>query len=480
MKPTVRTRYAPSPTGFMHIGNLRSALYEYLIARHDGGVFILRIEDTDQDRYVEGAADAIFETLRLTGLTFDEGPGIGGDYGPYIQSQRKENYLPQAIRLVESGNAYYCFCEKDRLDSLADERGIKKYDRFCASLSKDEVTSRLSNGTPYVIRQLIPEGRTTFHDEVYGSITMENKELEDQILIKSDGMPTYNFANVIDDHDMAITHVARGSEYLTSTPKYKLLYEALGWDVPIFVHLPLLQNENGQKLGKRNGATSIPDLLDMGFLPEAIVNYAALCGWSPAGNQEIFSLAQLIEIFEPKNISKSPSTFDMVKLTWVNAEHIKALPPATFAEMALPYLQQAVKKAGIDYSALAKMTQSRVNFTKECGELVDFVDELREFDIELYTHKKMKTNPEIAKHGLAVAIDALSTLSESDWKHEMLYAAVSKAAEDNGLKNGQVLWPIRTALSGKASTPCGATEICELLGRDETLRRLNIGMEKLA
>jgi len=478
MKTTVRTRYAPSPTGFMHIGNLRSALYEYLIARHDNGVFVLRIEDTDQDRYVEGAADAIFETLRLTGLTFDEGPGIGGDYSPYIQSQRKANYLPQAKRLVENGNAYYCFCDKNRLDSLADERGIKKYDRFCAGLPTGDITDRLNSGTPYVIRQLIPDGKTTFHDQVYGEITFDNKELEDQILIKSDGMPTYNFANVVDDHDMAITHVARGSEYLTSTPKYKLLYDALGWDVPIFVHLPLLTNENGQKLGKRNGATSIPDLLAMGFLPEAVINYAALCGWSPPDNKEIFSLAELIKVFESKNISKSPSTFDIIKLTWVNAEHIKALPPEVFYEMALPYLKQSVKKPGIDYAALAKITQSRVNFIKDCGELVDFIDHLRDYDIELFTHKKMKTNPEVAVQGLKAAIAALEGVT--DWKHDTLFQAASKAAEDNGLAKGQVLWPIRTALSGKASTPCGATEICELLGKEETLRRLTIGLEKLS
>ena len=473
----VRTRYAPSPTGFMHVGNLRSALYEYLIARHEGGTFVLRIEDTDQERYVEGAADAIFETLRLTGLNFDEGPGLDGGYGPYIQSQRKANYMPPAVRLVESGHAYYCFCGKDRLATLADAHGIKKYDRHCAGMSKEEIEKRIANGDAYVIRQLIPPGKTTFHDEVYGDITMDNKELEDQILIKSDGMPTYNFANVVDDHDMAITHVARGSEYLTSTPKYKLLYEALGWDVPIFVHLPLLQNENGQKLGKRNGAISIPQLLEMGFLPAAIVNYAALCGWAPPNNKEIFSLAELEQIFEAKNISKSPSTFDMVKLTWVNSEHIKALSAEIFAEMALPYLKACVKKDGMEYAALAKMTQSRVNFIKDSGELVDFIDELRDYDIELFTHKKMKTNPEVATAGLQAAIAALTPIA--DWAHDSLALAVAKTAEDNGLTKGQVLWPIRTALSGKATTPCGATEICELLGKEETLRRLQVGLDKL-
>ena len=475
---TIRSRFAPSPTGFIHIGNLRTALYEYLIAKHSGGVFILRIEDTDQKRYTEGAESAIFETLKLTGITFDEGPGIGGNYGPYVQSERKANYMPPAKRLIESGHAYYCFCDKERLDSLADERGIKKYDRFCASLPADDIATRLESGMPYVIRQLIPEGKTTFHDEAFGEITIDNKELEDQILIKSDGMPTYNFANVVDDHDMAITHVVRGSEYITSTPKYKLLYDALGWDMPVLVHLPLIQFEGGAKISKRSGDASVMDLIATGFLPEAIINYVALLGWSPTDNREIFSLAELIKAFEPKNISKSPSTFDMVKLTWVNAEHIKALPPEIFCEMALPYLKESVKKPGVDYLALAKMTQSRVSFVKECGELVDFIDELRDYDIDLYTHKKMKTNPEVAKNGLEVAIAALEPLTE--WNHDALFQAVSKAAEDSGLAKGQLLWPIRTALSGKASTPCGATEICELLGKDETLRRLAVGLEKVS
>ncbi|MCL2198667.1 MAG: glutamate--tRNA ligase [Defluviitaleaceae bacterium] len=473
----IRTRYAPSPTGFMHIGNLRTALYEYLIARRGGGAFILRIEDTDQGRLVEGATDAIFETMRLTGLSFDEGPGIGGEYGPYVQSERKADYLPHAKRLAESGKAYYCFCDKDRLDGLADERGLKKYDRHCAALSSEEVKSKLESGVPYVIRQLIPEGKTTFSDEVFGDITIENSEMEDQILIKSDGMPTYNFANVIDDHAMAITHVVRGSEYLTSTPKYKLLYEALGWDIPVFVHLPLLQNEQGQKISKRNGDASIPQLLEQGFLPEAIVNYAALLGWSPSDNREIFTLAELEKVFEMKNISKSPSAVDINKLKWVNGEHIKALSEEKFYELALPYLKEAVKKAGADYAALAKITQSRVTVVKDCAELVDFIDELPDYDIELYTHKKMKTNPEIAKQSLQLSLAALKSLSA--WNHDALFAAVSGIAETNGLKNGQVLWPIRTALSGKPTTPCGATEICELLGKDEALRRMEIGLEKL-
>ena len=475
---TVRTRYAPSPTGFMHIGNLRSALYEFLIAKHEGGTFVLRIEDTDQERYVEGAADAIFETLRLTGLDYDEGPGKEGEYGPYIQSQRKNSYLPEAEGLVKSGHAYYCFCQKDRLDTLADHKGIKKYDRHCHSLPQADIDQLLASGTPYVIRQLIPEGKTTFTDQVFGTITTDNKELEDQILIKSDGMPTYNFANVIDDHYMAITHVARGSEYLTSTPKYKLLYDALGWDVPIFVHLPLLLNDTGQKISKRNGDASIPDLLAKGFLPAAIINYAAIIGWSPAGdyaNQEIFALPELIKAFESKHISKSPSTFDLTKLTWVNTEHIKALPPEEFLALATPYLQTATKYP--DLEKLANIVQSRVSFIQDAGELVDFIDHLRDYDIALFTHKKMKTNPEVAKEGLQVAITALSAVE--NWTHDALFAAVTQASAESGLAKGQLLWPIRTALSGKPTTPCGATEICELLGKEETLRRLQVGLEKL-
>ena len=473
----VRTRYAPSPTGFMHIGNLRSALYEYLIARKDKGVFILRIEDTDQNRYTEGAEDAIFETLKLTGLNFDEGPGVGGEYGPYVQSQRKADYLPHAKTLIETGKAYYCFCDKERLDTLADERGIKKYDRFCYNLSKEKIENNLKSDMEYVIRQLIPNGKTTFHDEVYGDITIENNELDDQILIKSDGMPTYNFANVVDDHAMKITHVVRGSEYLTSTPKYNLLYDAFGWEIPVYVHLPLLQNSEGRKISKRHGDASITGLVEDGFLPEAIINYAALLGWSPPDNNEMFTLEELEKVFDSKNISKSPSTYDVKKLTWVNGEHIKNMPADKYFALAFPYLKEAVKKEGVDYKKLAQISQSRVSFIKDCGELVDFIDDLRDFDVELYTHKKMKTNPEIAKKSLEIIVDEFKNLN--DWNHDSLFKTVSNAAEKNALKNGQLLWPIRTALSGKPTTPCGATEICELLGKEETLRRLEIGLKRL-
>jgi glutamyl-tRNA synthetase len=476
----VRSRFAPSPTGYMTIGNLRSALYEFFIAKRENGVFILRLEDTDQARLVDGAAEVIYDTLRRTGLDYDEGPEKGGAYGPYIQSERKDSYLPPALQLIESGEAYRCFCEKERLDTLADERGLKKYDRHCTRLSPEEIKAKIAAGVPHVIRQLIPEGRTSFNDLVFGEISIDNAEMEDQILIKSDGMPTYNFANVVDDHAMAITHVVRGSEYLTSTPKYVLLYAALGWDKPAFVHLPLLQDAEGRKISKRHGAKSIIDLLDEGYLPEAIINYAALLGWSPGGDytkQEIFTLPQLIEIFNPKNISRSPSTFDEVKLKWVNAEHIKSMPFEKFCTLAAPHLQKAVRKPGVDYKELARMTQPRISFVHECGELVDFIDTLPDYPISLFDHKKMKTDA-------AVAIGALKAVlvkceSVAAWQHDDLQTAAAKAAETAELKIGQVLWCVRTALSGKASTPCGAMEIALLLGREESLNRLQHGIKKL-
>lgn len=475
----VRSRFAPSPTGYMTIGNLRTALYEYLIAKREGGVFILRLEDTDRQRYVEGATEAIYETLNRTGLHFDEGPGVGGAYGPYIQSERKDSYQPPALKMVAEGKAYYCFCPAERLTTLADERGLKKYDRHCLSLPPEEVQKRLDLGDAYVIRQLIPQGSTTFHDTVFGDITIENNEMEDQILIKSDGMPTYNFANVVDDHAMAITHVVRGCEYLTSTPKYVLLYEALGWSKPVFVHLPLLQNENGQKLSKRYGAPSILDMLSDGFLPEVIVNYAALLGWSPSGEyaeREIFTLEELKTVFDVKNISKSPSTFDLKKLTWMNGEFIKVMDAEDYYKLAEPYLKKAVPDAKTDIKKLAEITQSRVSFVKECGEMVDFFNQLPEYDTQLYTHKKMKTDTTIALQALQAVVKTLDSLQT--WENDGLNQTMEQTAEQTGLKKGQILWVLRTALSGKPTSPCGGIDIALLLSKEETLKRLETGIKK--
>lgn len=468
----VRTRFAPSPTGHMHIGNLRTALYEYLIAKNNGGIFVLRIEDTDQSRYVDTAMDVIFETLRITGLNYDEGPGVGGEYGPYIQSERKDHYLPYANQLVEKGKAYYCFCPKERMEELDG-----KYDRHCHSLPKDEIDQKLANGQPYVIRQFIPEGKTTFSDEVFGKITIDHEEIEDQILLKSDGMPTYNFANVVDDHTMAITHVVRGSEYLTSTPKYNLLYEAFGWDIPTYVHLPLMLNEQGEKISKRRGDASFQDLLDMGYLPEAIVNYIAFLGWSSPDNREYFTLADLIEAFNVKNISKSPSLFDYKKLGWVNGEHIKNMPENDFYKIAAPILQSSINKPGVDFKYIAKMVQSRIQLIKEIPEMVDFIDQLPDYDPELFTHKKMKTDSPIALKALQTILPIYKDINT--WDSESLSAAATECAKNLEFKNSQVLWPIRTALSGKPSSPCGASELCVLLGKEESLKRLEAGILKL-
>jgi len=482
----IRTRFAPSPTGHMHIGNLRTALYEYLIAKHDGGKFILRIEDTDQSRYQEDSLDIIFETLRLAGLDYDEGPVVGGDYGPYIQSERKDHYLPYAKELVDKGKAYYCFCSNEGMqDEDEDEKDgkqekqekIQKYNRHCHGLSKDEIETRLANKDPYVIRQFIPAGQTTFHDQVFGDITIDHKEIEDQILIKSDGMPTYNFANVVDDHTMAITHVIRGSEYLTSTPKYKLLYEALNWEVPVYIHLPLMLNEQGEKISKRRGDASFSDLINQGYLPEAIVNYCALLGWSPPDNREFFTLPELVEVFNVKNISKSPSLFDSKKLTWMNGEHIKNLPKDIFFQMARQTLESAIKTNGIDLREVAEMVQTRILFVKDIYELVDFIDQLPDYSIDLYTHKKMKSDPTIA----LAALEGILPIYESIeiWNNDSLYAAAIDWGKFANLKNSQILWPIRTALSGKPSSPCGASELCALLGRDETVKRIEAGIQKL-
>lgn len=476
----IRTRFAPSPTGYMHIGNLRTALYEFLIAKSQGGKFILRIEDTDQARFVEGATDVIYKTLEMSGITHDEGPDIGGDYGPYVQSERKNDYIDYAKQLIEKGEAYYCFCTKERLESLRSEvngEQITHYDRHCLHLSKEEIEENLKNGVPYVIRQKIKDGTTTFHDEVYGDITVDNSEMEDQILIKADGYPTYNFANVIDDHLMNITHVVRGSEYLSSTPKYNLLYEAFGWDIPTYVHLPAVMKDQHQKLSKRNGDASFQDLVAKGYLPKAIINYIALLGWSPSVNQEIFTMDELIKAFDIKGLSKSPAIFDIVKLTWMNGEYIKMLPSEEFFDMALPYLKAAVKNENIDLHMLAGFIQTRIGTFNDIAEMVDFVDELPDYSVDLYTHKKMKTNPEISVTSLEHSIHFLKGIDE--WTNENLYAQLVELAKQMEFKNGQILWPIRTALSGKPTSPCGATELCVLLGKDETIRRLEKGLEKL-
>ncbi len=479
----IRTRFAPSPTGYMHIGNLRTALYEFLIAKSQGGKFILRIEDTDQERFVEGATDIIYNTLKLSGITHDEGPDVGGPYGPYVQSERKNDYLDYALQLIEKGEAYYCFCTKERLDSLKTETGsheqIVKYDRHCLSLTPEEIKEKLDAGTPYVIRQKIREGSTTFHDEVYGDITVDNGEMEDQILIKSDGYPTYNFANVIDDHIMNITHVVRGAEYLSSTPKYNLLYEAFGWDIPTYVHLPAVMKDQHNKLSKRNGDASFQDLVDKGYLPEAIINYIALLGWSPSINQEIFTLDELIKVFDIKGLSKSPAIFDPVKLTWMNGEYIKKMDFDKFYSIAEPELKAAVKTDGIDLKKLASYIQSRIGSFKEIAEMVDFVDNLPEYDTALYIHKKMKTTEEMCLENLKKAVPVLDEIAECEWTNESIYNALVALIQELGIKNGQMLWPVRTALSGKPTSPCGASELAELLGKKESIKRLNKGIEML-
>ncbi|PNT93932.1 glutamate--tRNA ligase [Clostridium thermosuccinogenes] len=483
MAVEVRTRYAPSPTGYMHIGNLRTALYEYLIAKSNNGKFILRIEDTDQERYVEGAVDLIYRTLKLVGLKHDEGPDIGGEYGPYVQSQRKDTYMPYAKKLVEQGDAYYCFCTKERLAKLREEQEAAgmtcRYDRHCLSLSKEEVERKLAAGESFVIRQKMPQsGVTTFEDAVYGTITVDNSELEDQILIKSDGLPTYNFANVIDDHLMRITHVVRGSEYLSSTPKYNLLYKAFGWEIPTYVHLPLITKTDGTKISKRAGDASFEDLMEMGYLPEAIVNYVALLGWSPGTNQEIFSLQELEKVFSIDGISKSPAAFDFAKLNWFNGEYIRKLSLEEFNNLAKPYYEKAIANKNVDYMKISKLLQVRTEVLKTIPETVDFIDALPDYDKELYVHKKSKTNLENSLESLKAAVPVLEAIE--DWNEQTIHDELLKLVEKMGIKNSQMLWPIRIAISGKLVTPGGAIEIADILGKEETIRRIKIGIEKIS
>lgn len=482
MSSTVRTRYAPSPTGYIHIGNLRSALYEYLIARVNNGKFILRIEDTDQERLVEGAVDVIYRTLKLCGLNHDEGPDIGGHYGPYIQSQRKSMYLPYAEELVKKGHAYYCFCSKERLDSLQKEYKAKgevfRYDRHCLGLSEEEIKAKIEAGEPYVIRQKMPqEGTTTFIDVVYGEITVDNSELEDQILIKSDGYPTYNFANVVDDHLMNITHVVRGSEYLSSTPKYNLLYKAFGWEIPTYVHLPLIVKPDGSKISKRKGDATFEDLLNEGYLVDAIINYLALLGWSPDSNQEIFSLSELEKIFSVERISKSPSVFDMAKLRWFNGEYIRAMSVEDFHEIASPWIKKGLDK-DLPTLPIARMIQPRTEVLSEIPEKLGFFNRLDEYDLEIYTHKKMKTNLEVSLKSLEAAVPVLENIS--DWNDKNIYENLAALVEELGIKSGQMFWPVRIAVSGQLVTPGGAAEIAEVLGKEETIARIKTGIERLS
>ncbi|MBO5056892.1 MAG: glutamate--tRNA ligase [Lachnospiraceae bacterium] len=478
----IRTRFAPSPTGRMHVGNLRTALYAYLIAKHEGGDFILRIEDTDQERYVEGAVDIIYRTLQKTGLIHDEGPDKDKGVGPYVQSERQANglYLEYAKKLIDKGEAYYCFCDKERLATLnrvVAGKEINVYDKHCLSLSKEEVEAKLAAGVPYVIRQNNPtEGTTTFHDEIYGDISVDNAELDDMILIKSDGYPTYNFANVVDDHLMGITHVVRGNEYLSSSPKYNRLYEAFGWEVPVYVHCPLITDEEHHKLSKRCGHSSYEDLIAQGFLTEAVVNFVALLGWSPEVNEEIFSLEELVKIFDYHHMSKSPAVFDYTKLKWMNGEYIKAMDDDRFYEMAEPYLKKALTK-DLDLKKIAGMVKTRIEIFPDICELVDFLEELPEYDTSMYEHKKMKTTK---ASSLEVLEEILPELENTDdYSNDALYQLLLAFVEKKGCKNGYVMWPIRTAVSGKQMTPAGATEIMELLGKEESLNRIRKGIELL-
>ena len=478
----IRTRFAPSPTGRMHVGNLRTALYEYLIAKHDNGDFILRIEDTDQEREVEGAVDIIYRTLEKTGLKHDEGPDKDKGFGPYVQSERVKSglYMEYAKQLVEKGAAYYCFCDKERLESLkqvVEGKEIVVYDKHCLHLSKEEVQANLDAGKPFVIRQNVPnEGTTTFHDELYGDITVDNSELDDMILIKSDGFPTYNFANVIDDHLMEITHVVRGNEYISSSPKYQRLYDAFGWESPKYIHLGLITDENHKKLSKRSGHSSFEDLLEQGFLTEAIINYIALLGWSPEDNNEFFTLEELVKAFDYKKINKSPSVFDVNKLRWMNGEYIKKMDFDEFYKMAEPYLKQVLKK-DFDLKKIANMVKTRIEVFPDIPDHVDFFEELPEYDPEMYVHKKMKTTKESA---LEVLKDILPVLEAcDDYSNDALYATLLKYVEEKEVKNGYVMWPIRTAVSGKQMTPAGATEIMEVLGKEESLKRIRKGIELL-
>lgn len=482
MEGKVRTRFAPSPTGYMHVGNLRTALYAYLVAKKDGGTFILRIEDTDQQRKVEGAVDIIYNTLRQCGLRWDEGPDIGGPVGPYVQSERMGMFIDYAKQLVESGHAYYCFCDKDRLEQMKTIQKASgqptRYDGHCRNLSKEEVEARLAAGEPYVIRQKMPlEGTTTFHDEIFGDITVENSTLDDQVLIKRDGMPTYNFANVVDDHLMGITHVIRGNEYLSSTPKYNLLYQAFGWEIPVYIHCPPVMKNATEKLSKRNGDASFEDLVAKGYLKDAVLNYIALLGWNPKGEQEIFTLDELVREFSPEDISKSPAIFDPQKLRYINAEYLRRMDEETFYETVLPWMKKGVVREDIDFHLLAQVLHARTEVLEEVPPQLDFIDALPDYSNDLYTHKKMKTNAETSLDALQKVLPVLEGIEDFTLApvHDALFALIAEL----GVKNGAILWPLRVALTGKSFTPGGGVEMAVILGKEESLARIRKGIAQL-
>lgn len=480
----IRTRFAPSPTGYMHIGNLRTALYTYLIAKKGNGKFILRIEDTDQERYVEGAVDIIYRTLKTVGLNWDEGPDVGGPVGPYIQSERMGLFKQYAEELVAKGEAYYCFCDKERLTELKavqEASGVNPmYDRHCRNLSKEEIDEKLKSGIPYVIRQKIPEtGTTTFHDELYGDITVDNSTLDDQILLKTDGMPTYNFANVVDDHLMGITHVVRGNEYLASAPKYNLLYQAFGWEVPTYIHVEHIMKDKHNKLSKRNGDASFEDLMAKGYLSEAVINYIALLGWAPKGEREIFTLEELIEEFDINGLSKSPAIFDPLKLKAINGEYIRKLTPEKFYEYALPYIKETVKRDDVDLSKISALLQNRTEVFADIPEQVDFIDAMPDYELALYENKKMKTNADTALVALEASLPVLEAIDEENWKFDFIHDRLFELIAKMEVKNGYILWPVRVAISGKQFTPGGAFEIAEIIGKADTIARMKRSIEML-
>ena len=476
----VRTRFAPSPTGFMHLGGLRTALYAYLYAKHNGGDFILRIEDTDQQRFVEGAVDLIYSSLKGSGLYYDEGPDIGGPYGPYVQSERKEIYAKYAKELIEKGGAYYCFCTKERLESLTDENGNRKYDKHCLHLSKEEVEKRLAAGEPYVIRQNIPtEGVSEYHDEIYGEIRVENCELEDNVLIKSDGMPTYNFANVVDDHLMHITHVIRGTEYLSSTPKYNLMYDAFGWERPVYIHLPTIMKDSTRKLSKRYGDANFDDFINKGYLKQAIINYVALLGWSPKGsNVEKMTLSEMVDLFTLDGVSRSPSIFDEAKLRWLNGEYIRELSSDEFYAHALPYLEKSAVNGKFDLRKIADLLHTRIEVFGEIPEKIDWLAELKPYDLSLFDNKKNKTNADVARELLPKIRGYIANIDVFD--NDTLYKTLSEKAAEDGIKSGTLFWIMRIAITGQSVTPGGATEMAALIGKEGTLDRIDFSINLLS